>query len=481
MAEKLIQRWKLAVLRIGLDLSGRPPGVVSRLAGYASGSDVTYWTRSDPLNTFGLSMSAEVPLRVELPRSFVHAVQETLRNELTDQSALWLRLEPPSGYLAAAPWEDLADDINIPVLRVPDRLPVATQLGRTWRVAMAVNAPARARWGSNHVRRFTTALNNAFYDRPVEVDIFADAFTYKLLMDEADRANSRMRLHDPAFARDAHVRRSSESRVVNYGRLTSGLQAFESVDDPRLLWADWITSGLAGVAVNAFHVASVGSVSGVRPVLAIAPDPSRPSAAARNVYIDSDDLRSISDVLGAGLVSVAAPEFRTADVGARVVADRLGQQRPGPTIFSSLKRDPYSRALAELHAFLSEPQSRKLPSSSSWFGYIQPESISAALPEPLLPHYTGQETWSKWSRGSGAGVETRSLTERGLADKFDNADEVPAWVASSSRFLETKLADLTTLFTTPGEGKASKNAYDVGASEALADIEAMVQRHIGEY
>lgn len=479
MAEKLIKRWKLAVLRVGLDLSRRPPAVVSRLDGYASGRDVTYWRRTDALETFGLSISAEVPVQVELPRSLVTAVQQTITNELRGESALWLRLEPPHGYLAAAPWEDLANDINIPVLRVPDRLPVVTQLGRTWRVAIAVNAPRGARWGANHVRRFTTALNNAFSDRPVEVDVFADAFTYELLL--KDSPNGRTRVHDPAVAREAHERRSADSRVVEYGRLTSGLQAFDPSDDPRLLWADWITDGLAGVAVNALHVASVGSVRGDRPVLAISPDPSRVAAATSYVSIDSDDLRSIADILGAALVSIAAPESRGADVGARVMADRLGQQRPGPTIYSSLKRDPHSRALAEVHAFLAEPHSRELPSSSSWFGYIQPESIRDALVEPLLPHHTGQETSVESWPGSGLGVEIQAHTERGLADKFHDADEVPAWVASSSRFLETKQADLTALFTTPGEGKASKNAYDVGASEALADIEDMLQRHIGEF
>jgi hypothetical protein len=480
MAGKIIRRWKLAVLRVGLDLSGRQPEVRSRLDGFATGSDVTYWQRNDPLNMFGLSISADVPERVVIPDSLVEAVRETMRHELSSESALWLRLEPPYGYLAAAPWEDLAKDIDVPVLRVPDRLPVAVQLGWTWRIAMVVNAPNGAKWGASHVRQFTSAMGDVMNDRPVEVEVFTDVHTYELLRHGTDNPYVAIRVHDPHGARAAYEQRSSDSRVKLRGRPTSGLRAFEPYNDPRLLWADWITSGLKGVAVSAIHVASSGSVKAGRPVLALTSDPARALAPSKGTTVDTDDLRTIADVLGASTVSIAAPESRGTDVGARVLADRLGQQRPGPTIFSSLKRDPDSRELAEVHAFLAAPHDRDLPSSSSWFGYIQPESLKEALLEPLLPHHTGQEMPSTSRAGHDVETETSNL-HLSIEDKFSGAQEVPVWVASSSRFLEAKNADLAALRTTPGAGKESVRAYDVGVSEALSDIEAMVQRHIGGF
>jgi hypothetical protein len=481
MAREIIRRWKLAVLRAGLDHSTRTAMVATRLDGYASGSDVTYWRRTDPLSAFGLSNSAEIPTRVELPEPLVRAVKLTMSQELERETVLWLRLEQPYGYLGAAPWEDLAEDIDIPVLRVPDWLPTPTPLGQMWHVAMAVNASEKARWGAKHVRDFTKALREVFGSR-VEVDVFADAHTHKLLLSEPGPSDSMIRVHDPGEARPAHERRSSESQSRPQGRRTSGVRIFEPIDDPRLLWADWIISGLAGRAVSALHIASPGVASIDRPRLAISPDPSRSVGVASCTYIETADLRTLADALGASLVSLAAPESRGADVGARMVADNLGQLRPGPTIYSSLRRDPGCRALAEAHAFVAHPQDAELPSHPSWFGYIQPESIQGVLAEPLLPHHTGQEASlaAVPERSLGIGVRSTIDPDGTLASTYRYADEVPTWVASSSRFLEAQHADLGNLLATPGAGKASKQAYDRGTSKALTDIESLLQRHIGE-
>jgi hypothetical protein len=478
VSDKIIKRWKLAVLRAGLDPSERTPVVTTRLDGYASGSDLTYWRRTDPLSAFGLSNSADIPTRVELPEPLARAVQLTMSRELKRESVLWLRLKPPYGYLGAAPWEALAADIDIPVLRVPNRLPTPTPLGRMWHVAVAVNAPVGAHWGMQHVRDFSAALRKAF-NGSVEVDVFADAHTRELLMRKPDRSDSMIRVHDPGDARSAHERRSAEVQKTSLGRRTAGIRSYPS-DDPLLLWADWIISGLAGRAVRALHVASPGLATVGRPRLAISPDPSHSVRLASCITIEPEDLWALADALGASLVSLAAPESRGTDVGARMVADSLGQLRPGPTIYSSMRRDPGCSALAEAHAFLANPEDRELPSHPSWFGYIQPESIQGVLTEPLLPHHTGQEESLPVASERSPAMDIHSTIDPDgtLASTYRYADEVPAWVASSSRFLEAEHADLGNQLAMPGEGKASKRAYDLGTSQALTDIEALVQRHI---
>jgi hypothetical protein len=67
-----------------------------------------------------------------------------------------------------------------------------------------------------------------------------------------------------------------------------------------------------------------------------------------------------------------------------------------------------------------------------------------------------------------------------LTSIFAHSDQVPSWVASSSRFVEARKANLGAVLSTPGEGKTSKHAYDLGSSAALADIQALVRRHISE-
>jgi hypothetical protein len=347
-------------------------------------------------------------------------------------------------------------------------------------VAIAVSAPREARWGAKHVSEFTTALNDAFAGA-VEVNVFADAHTYELLTRESG-TDATIHIHDPAGARPAHERRANEFQDRGDGRRTTGLRIFEKKDDPRLLWGDWIVSGLAGRAVRALHVVSRGVASVDQPTLKISPEPSRSVGVSSCVSVDTNDIWTLADTLGASLVSIGAPELRGIDVGARMVADGLGQLRPGPTIFTSLDRDPGCRAIAEVHAFLADPIGLQLPSHPSWFGYIQPESIREQLSEPLLPHHTDQQASAAITSESLAGIDLRLSPdpEGVLAASFRDADEVPAWVASSSRFVEAKHADLGRSLATPGEGKESKLAYDVGLSKALADIEATVQRHIGE-
>jgi hypothetical protein len=249
-------------------------------------------------------------------------------------------------------------------------------------------------------------------------------------------------------------------------------------------WADWIISGLDGRAINALHVAATGQTSVDRPILAIAPDPSHSVGLSSCSSVETNDLWNLADLLGASQLSIASPESRGVDIGARTIADSLGQMRPGPTLFSSLRRDPRAYALAQMCAFLADPSDRDLPSHPSWFGYIQPESIEAVLTEPLLPHHTGQihiaPIATTGEPGTAGPPALSRDPDRILAQMFEDTDEVPTWVAASSRFLDTKHATLNNMLPPPGEGKSSKLAYDRGTSKALADIEAMIQRHAGD-
>lgn len=479
MSGSIIRRWKLAVLRVSLDPSGRAPVVRSRLDGFADDHEVSYWDRSDPLSEFGLSLSGDTPTAVRVARDLERAVEQSMRTELPSESALWLRLEPPYGYLGAAPWEALADQIHVPVLRVPARLPVAATLGDTWRVTMVVSTPGRARWGARHVRAFARALAESAEMGEIErfeIDVFSNSAVYRQLIDDVDKV-PHVRIHDPSAFVHRPRTRPRPNRV-------SGTRRIDSDDDPRALWSEWITDRLGSRASSALHVAALGVASVDRSMLEMSVGPALPQPEHGAATADANDLWSLADAIGASLVSIAAPEQERRDVGARMVADRLGQLRPGPTIFSSIALDPDCRALARIHSFLAMQRENELPNDPSWFGYIQPESIQHTLTQPLLARHTNQvappPSLLRGLPGDTPPADEPYAPTAPLSESLLSESEVPRWVASSSRFIETRQADLSTAIVRGGRSADAGSAYERGASKALADIQNLVQRHLGD-
>jgi hypothetical protein len=478
MAEAIIKQWKLAVLRVTLDLSGPAPMVRSTLDGFSDGEEVHYWERSDPLAGFGLDLSGQIPRTVRVPRAVQQAVTRSMRTDLPSQSALWIRLEPPYGFLGAAPWESLAEKIHVPVLRVPDRLPVAAQLGDTWHITMIVSNPGRARWGASHVRGFVGALSESVAANHLgafDVDVFPNLTVYRQLAGDDMPAN--VRVHDP----EDYVR---EPRTRPAANRVSGTRRIDSDSDPRLAWAEWITSCLGSQASSALHVAAQGVASNDRSMLQMSADPAHAQSQRMPATADANDLWSLADVIGASLVSIAAPEKDGSDVGARMVADRLGQLRPGATIFSSMRQDPGCGALARVHSFLAMQRQNELPDDTSWFGYIQPESIQHTLAAPLLPRYTNQAALPEPTQialmGRVAAESEPFAPTAPISASLYGKSDVPRWAASSSRFIETRFADISNSITRTATSAPRDAAYEMGASKALADIQSLVQQHLGE-
>ena len=205
MADIMVRQWGLAVLKVRLDLSRKIPAVTSELIAYPDGTERQFWSRADPLADFGLVNGTTPPTHLELPRALAAAVDASLHGELQGQASLWLRLVPPYGYLGAVPWEDLVPLIGVPLLRVPDRLPVPVDFGNTWSTVLAVSAPPGAVWGAEHVIRHLRALRRNL-TVPLQVDVFADAHTHGLLTDDpAFEAGPDVRLVEPGAGRPSAV------------------------------------------------------------------------------------------------------------------------------------------------------------------------------------------------------------------------------------------------------------------------------------
>lgn len=473
MADLIIDRWRLAVLRVRLDLGQRVPSVLVTMVGYPDGSPTTMWSQSYALEDFGIPDYGP-PSQLTVPDDLVQRVGRTLFEELSNETALWLRLEPPYGYLGAVPWEDvLVSQIYRPMLRVPDRLPVAADFGEVWTAAVVVQARPGSTWVAQYLNYLFENLRQEVLG-PLEIHLFADAETTALINAVSPRNGDAnwLRVHDPASADEALNSRSA-------GRAASSRMTRERPDGPPIragqIWADWISVGLAGRALRSLHVVIDTAFDGDRPMMVLSPDPKSRADHETCTFVPIERLLQLADAVGAATLSLGSPPDNESDVAMRILVDQIGQQRAGPTIYSSIHGDPAGGAIAAMHAYLADRSGQRvLPWDHSLFAYVQPEHVKASLveswPEPAdLPTSPGDAATS-------AVEDLTSYSSAEVEGLYAGAAEVPAWVASSHRYLGNEWANLARA-ADPQLKVVTRKSYDKGAAEALDEIRDIVERH----
>jgi hypothetical protein len=448
-----MERWHLSVLTAGLDLTGRTPTVATELFRYEDGQLRAVWQHRDPVADYGLGEAdpPTAPLRVPA------AVREGVGSFWTDDMSLWLRLVPPYGFLGAVPWETaLAAGRETPVFRVPDRLPVAVEHCREVGAVLAVSAPAGSRWAADYVRGHLGHLRR--HDRG-DVHVFADRQTVAGLRG-LDPEGLEIHVHDPGKAGQAYEERTrrgaSRFDLSARGRLVVRPPAGR-------VWADWIAAELDGRPVRTLHVIVDAGWDHDRPILAVSPDPDQPVEIARCSYVTGDDIRRLADVIGASTLVLGSPPENPADGASRMVADALGRQRSGPTVYTSLPEDPEGAELAGMYAFLAAaPDEGELRRRSSLFAYLQPEHVAEHL----------QEDWPE----ALAATVLPAAYRPGSLDQSDLTD-APSWVSTSERYVATELAAMSRPADAPPVAPY-RQAYENGKAEALNQIQEIVAKHL---
>jgi hypothetical protein len=468
VAALLIRQWGLAELRVRLDLAGTTPTVVAQL--WMQGDDderSLRWQGSFGLAEFGLVGSGP-PVTLRVPDRLPADVQAAIQTHRGDETAIWLRLVPYCGHLSAVPWEEAMLAVGgLPVLRVPDRLPVAVDPGRVWTAAIVVSAPADSDWEAWYVNRLLMELPiNVPTD--LAVHVFADAGTAQRLQ----------RVGVPGWA-SVHV--PGDARSVSAARTRRGVSQFgprwadpEGGPTPAQVWADWIAEGLGGLAARAVHLVLNAAWDGDRPRFAVSPDPAVAVRAEDAVLLTGEEVRTLADVLGAATLSFGSPPDNPADAATRVIADQIGRERPGATLYSALGADPSGAALAAAWGFVAAPERRRFVADPSLFAYLQPELLARsqvdgdparsvvpnAEPVPVLEQFERARTSSTYG-----------------ADRYAGAETVSSWAAGADRYVETQLGKLIQSSDAPADEIAQ--AYSRGATEALAEIQDMVDRYRG--
>ncbi|MFG2974378.1 hypothetical protein ACGFYY_15465 [Streptomyces sp. NPDC048331] len=484
MADALIEQWRLTVLRVRLDLAERTPLVKADLLSYADGSTQAHsdWQGGFAPEEFGLLTGPGMPEELRVPPRLTQEVVQALSPRRDEEFTLWLRLVPPYGHLGAVPWErDLVQLTGRAMVRVPDRLPVATDPGEDWTVAIVVSDDdSKAHWAAGSVRHFLSELTQAVPGNVV-AHVFADAAVHDLLKAEGAAAH----LHDPRQA--SEIRRERAGRGIRRLRGRGPVGAQPSRPDRTPLWTDWIAGELAGGdAVRALHVIADGSFDDERPLLMVSLDPGRPGKGQDRVSMSGDDLRLLADGIGASVLSLASSPHNRSDLATRMLADGLGLRRSGATLYSDMRFDLLGHVLAQAHAALAGRGAVPAPHDRSLFAYIQPEQVQDLLreewPDPEQPN----QSWLTGRAPIDDSATSREIlpTALGLVPGeatrtlYRQASSVPGWMATSERFIESKAADLVETAAVPGETPAMKQAYDRGTAQALTELRELVDRRV---
>jgi hypothetical protein len=190
--------------------------------------------------------------------------------------------------------------------------------------------------------------------------------------------------------------------------------------------------------------------------------------------VTADDIEVLSDAIGAATLSFGSPPDDSSDVAIRMIADGVGQQRQGPTLYSSLARDPDGSSLARAYGFIvKQADQGEIPRHPSLFAYLQPEHVRSSLRDEWPEPQPADDPLRTTVLPEGYVVSP----EADLTDYYQETDSVPLWVATSERYIGSELAGLALTGAAPETTTEYKQAYDRGAAEALAELHELVAKH----
>jgi hypothetical protein len=151
-----------------------------------------------------------------------------------------------------------------------------------------------------------------------------------------------------------------------------------------------------------------------------------------------------------------------------MIADEIGQQRPGATVHCDLTDgDPTGRTaefLAATWGFVADPEPREVPADPRVFAFVQPYLLARAEVEA---------PGDVRARAVAPSASSSTITER-----YADATSVPAWVAASDQWVTGERGRLTrAAATVPEDGFEVAKAYNQGAASALDEIQDMIAQH----
>ena len=431
---------RLPVLRIGLDLAGEGE-VVCTLEPHSS------WRFS----TSELGLPQYFDRRLERSGGYTFQIPPWVIDEIRyilngDDQPLWLRLERPSGYLGAVPWERLLQPaLGVPVLRLPSvesGLPRETP--RALEVLLCASAPV-AKDQFEVVHHLTRMVERILARVPREVRIHV--FTGKEFQDALPQSWGRgSNLSGPVYLHDPQGAAGFEIPEVRE-------RLFDPKDRLESPWLLWMRQALNGRSVDVAHFLCHGRLSSDRSALCFSESPLRNEDRRSARFVGVGELSTFLTQVGAWSTAFSSPERNFSEIGLRLLADSVGQAHPGPLVIHDLPCDPDFSALGEVYRFLYAPYPTQPPVSPALAIQCQPSRVAPPMPT---------RGPSSYGAAVSLGVRDAESAELDpLAEVFSSVENVPAWVAAATRYVEQQSVRLQeSEAAAPTESRRSASAAD---------------------
>ncbi|MEK6374289.1 MAG: hypothetical protein AABO58_16500 [Acidobacteriota bacterium] len=460
MAEMLKRQYDLVVLKVTLDTTSEEPQVRFEI-------EVKIGDEVQSVAQWQFAAGAlGVPDRIDrrralhrgydfqIPPDLLEGLKHWLEQESTADTPLWLHLVKPYGYLCMVPWERLLQPIlGVPLLRLPDFIVHAPrETPRALDVLLCSSGPlAKEQFRiSEHLVMLAQRLSKAV-PRRTRFHIFADAAISGELhksFQNAGMTEEVVTVYGPESAAPYAIPEAT-TRVADK---ISGLE------NP---WLLWMRDSLHGSSVDVAHFVCHGYLSHDRGALAFAESPLKNSDTRMSRFVGAAELKTFLTQIGAWATVFSSPEFNYSQMGLRQLADSIAQSRPGPVVHHDLEMDPEAATLGEAYRLLFSRKPERPPASPAVFIYCQPFRV-------LAPSEDGVRAIS----------EPQMVEPSELDSVYDTADNVPAWIAASERYVEERELRLRKLRREPG--RETPNAMRQRTSETLEstlkEIRAVVAR-----
>lgn len=378
--------------------------------------------------------------RFHLPTRVLEALHQIIVSP-SRNSAVWLDLPNPRGYLYLVPWERLLERLDRPVFRLPNHA-LRPQTTSEWlEVALCGSAPmAKSAFDTAGELERLAALWTRLPQ--VRVHIFTDIDSYEPA--RMSSVSPTVIVHDPREANQYAV-----------PRRTSRIMESAEIANP---WMLWIRDSLQNEALDVLHFVTHGYLSGDRGAIALASTPMSNIDPSLSRFVGSAEMSSLLVQAGAWCLMLSGPPGNYSGPGLRELADAIAAVSPGIVLVHELDLD---YKLTQLHSIVEmmfgngRPVNRATPGVTCW---LHPQFVE-------YPISTQQALL---------------LTEEGRSSLVQDAtysaltsEATPAWVAAGTRYLEAQQAEWL-----PMEMMEPQGRHDQAAVDALRSVSSLLEKHV---
>jgi hypothetical protein len=444
MANILQREFSLPVVKVAAtDLSGRPAAHL-QLVLNVDRQQMTVGDETHKLAAFGYAEhTGRAGPVLEVPQEVRRFIADWVHDQIAPSEVLWLYLVKPYGALGAVPWErDLQQEIEIPLLRLPDALPEPDRPRLTFDVALCITAAAdgpkvAARMGADVAR----ALADSISER-LRLHVFADLKSHSLLEHELGNL--------PVKAVTVHDPRAAQER--------SPAQTGPGIQNS---WLAWIRREIRGKTLDAVHFVSHGCTLGYEGAILTTPSPTYTPRLSLQA-VQSGELRRFLTQVGALVVGFTRPYGNKSDYGLRRLVDELGSMRAGPVLLHDPQTDPDMKTLGQAYRFLSVRGPARPPADPSIMLYAQPHQV-AGLNLDHAPEVPGDA----------------DLKSSSAVKEHFSRDDTPRWLAAAERFIEDREAEVIRFQQSKRDQPPTpqQEAYFNGVQNALRKMRVVVNQH----